>query len=349
MLTRVLACSALGFLATTWCAGADEKTPEKSPPKAPAAAAPTEGKPAEKAQVKSEEKQPSVTEQEAEDKASPEEKAIREIVRQTEAAFNAHDSKQLLTLFSEEAEVISAGGQITRGREDIQGIFDGVFEEHPEVSLSIEVESVRVLGRHTAIEEGISRITNSPDSEVELSRYSVVYEKDGEAWKVVSARDVPLEEAVNDHLEQLGWLVGDWLDECPEAIVKTRYRWSDSRRFIIGEFRVNAPEEGELDGTIHIGWDPQLKQLRSWVFDSEGGYSTGVWARNEDTWVVKLTGVLADGRTTTATHRLHRHSEDHATLESSDRVIGGVLIDDAEPVEIVRRGPAPEALSEVKQ
>ena len=53
-----------------------------------------------------------------------------------------------------------------------------------------------------------------------------------------------------------------------------------------------------------IGWDPLTKQIKSWVFDSEGGYGDEFWTRKGNQWVIKSTGVLPDGRTASATHVL---------------------------------------------
>ncbi len=285
-------------------------------------------------------------EEEDAEQASPDEKAIRKIVRDVEEAFNKHDVKALTALFSEHGEIINAGGEVSQGAGAITDVFTDVFERSPEAQMTIQIESIRVLGKAVAVEEGTTRTVHAPGQPEEIARYAVVYSKEGDDWKMISARDLPTESAVNDELNQLAWLIGDWVDECDESIVTTTYRWSANDRYIVGQFHVDTPEEGSLDGTVHIGWDPQLKQLRSWVFDSEGGFATGVWARNEETWIVKLTGVLSDGRTTTSTYRMKRLSSDHAEMESRDRVIGGVLIDDAEPIAIVRRGPAPEALSD---
>ncbi|HET6425900.1 MAG TPA: nuclear transport factor 2 family protein [Planctomycetaceae bacterium] len=278
--------------------------------------------------------------------ASPEEKAIRKVVRQVEEAFNKHDVEALTSYFSRHGEIIDAGGRISQGSEKIADVFKSVFQQFPDAEMNIEIESVRVLGDSIAIEEGTTRVVHVPGEAEEVARYAVVYTKEGGDWKMISARDLPTEAATDDHLRQLEWLVGDWIDESDESVVMTSYRWSANERYLVGQFHVETEEEGVLDGSVHIGWDPQLKQLRSWVFDSEGGFATGLWARNDDMWIVKLTGVLADGRTSTCTYRMRRLSGDHAEVDSRDRVIGGVLIDDSDPVTIVRRGPSPESLGE---
>ena len=45
-----------------------------------------------------------------------------------------------------------------------------------------------------------------------------------------------------------------------------------------------------------IGWDPVQQQIRSWVFDSRGGFGEGLWTRSGNRWTEESGGVLADGR-----------------------------------------------------
>jgi uncharacterized protein (TIGR02246 family) len=323
--------SAAGSL--LWSAEDSEKAEKDPSPKKAAA----------KVEAKSEEAR--ADDQDAAEKASPDEQAIRRIVRDMEEAFNQHDAEAIVKLFSEHGEVIDAGGEVTQGQENIAGIFANVFERTPDVKMHVQIESIRVLGSSVAVEEGTVHLIEQPDAPEEIARYAVVYSKEGDDWKMISARDLPADAAVDNHLEQLAWLVGDWIDECEECVVRTSYRWAENERAILGQFTVEARDGGTMDGTVHIGWDPQVKQLRSWIFDSEGGFATGLWARHEDTWIVKLNGTLADGHTTTATQRIQRTGSDHAEMESRDRVIGGVLIPDGGTVTMVRRGPDPESVS----
>ena len=90
-----------------------------------------------------------------------------------------------------------------------------------------------------------------------------------------------------------------------------------------------------MSGTQRIGWDPRLKQFRSWVFDSDGGFSEALWSRYGDSWVLKTTGVLKDGRSATATHVLTRINRDHIKWASVDRTIGGEVLADAEEIRLV--------------
>ena len=69
------------------------------------------------------------------------------------------------------------------------------------------------------------------------------------------------------------------------------YRWTDNHRFILGQFTVQIAGKPAMTGTQRIGWDPLKKTIRSWVFDSEGGFAEGTWTLDGNKWVVKLTGV----------------------------------------------------------
>ena len=57
-----------------------------------------------------------------------------------------------------------------------------------------------------------------------------------------------------------------------------------------------------MKGSQRIGWDPSAKRLRSWVFDSEGGFGEGVWSKSGNQWIAKMTGVTSDGKTASSTN-----------------------------------------------
>ncbi|MEI2768743.1 MAG: hypothetical protein V9E86_09740 [Nitrosomonas sp.] len=49
-----------------------------------------------------------------------------------------------------------------------------------------------------------------------------------------------------------------------------------TRTFSVRSFTVEIRDQIDLSGMQIIGWDSLLvKQIRSWVFDSDGGFGTG--------------------------------------------------------------------------
>ena len=100
-------------------------------------------------------------------------------------------------------------------------------------------------------------------------------------------------------------MIGDWVDESPEALVMTSYRWTDNQCYILSEFKVQIGGRPMMTGSQRIGWDPLAKKIRSWVFDSEGGFGEGIWTREGNRWIVKRTGVTRDGKIASGDQRHH--------------------------------------------
>jgi len=67
-------------------------------------------------------------------------------------------------------------------------------------------------------------------------------------------------------------------------MVVTTYKWADDKRFILSDFTVQVGGNPAMTGSQRIGWDPLRKQIRSWVFDSQGGFAEGLWAREGNRW-----------------------------------------------------------------
>ena len=74
--------------------------------------------------------------------------------------------------------------------------------------------------------------------------------------------------------------------------------------------------------TQRIGWDPAAGQIRSWEFDSEGGFGEGRWGGDGDRWVVKHTATRPDGATVTATNIMVKERPDLVRWSSTDRFVG---------------------------
>lgn len=274
------------------------------------------------------------------------EKAIRDIVNNVESAFNKHDAKAFAALFAENAEIVNVQGIRIRGRDIIQDIFAAYFETSPDAKLDIEIESLRPLTPSLILEQGLSRVTDMPDGNEEVADYTVIYAKEDGAWTMVYARDSASAEGAANPIRDLAWLIGDWVDESSDAIVASSYRWSENHRYIIGEYVISAPGYADNSGTLRIGWDPQLKQLRSWVFDSNGGFACGLWSQSDEGWTIKMTGVTSDGVPISATDHLKQIGEDHLSFQSLDRTIAGAAMPDGDELVIVRHPPKPETVGE---
>lgn len=257
--------------------------------------------------------------------------------------FNAHDPAAIAGLFTESGELIDENGDVYSGRNAIREVFSRFFEAFPNSQLLMEVEDVRRIDDDLAIEEGVRLVLVDEGETAAQVRFVAVRTKEGETWPIASYRefaDDPLPTA-REMVEQLDWMVGEWIDESPEGRTQISYRWSDDGNYLLGEFNLAV---GGLDAgksTQRIGWDPVDLTLRSWTFDSDGGFSEGVWTPDDEGWVVRSFATLPDGSTGSATLTFSTADVDHVTITGEDRFVAG----ESEPdftITIARRQPRPD-------
>ena len=273
----------------------------------------------------------------------PDEKAIRLVADAFAKAYNAHDAKAIANLFTPQGELVDEEGSVKQGRSAIEREFTQIFETFPQAKISISIKSVRLISPNVAAEDGSADVIREPGEAGGLTRYTVVHVKQDGKWLIASTRDYP-DESMGDHeLQQLDWLIGDWIDESPDGLVKTSYRWADNHRYILSDFTVQVGGRGVMTGSQRIGWDPLAKVVRSWVFDSEGGFADGNYSRDGDQWIVKIAGVTRDGKLASATNIITRAGKDHMTWQSRDRMVDGEATPDIDPVMVVRKPPVPQS------
>ncbi|HEV3164217.1 MAG TPA: SgcJ/EcaC family oxidoreductase [Isosphaeraceae bacterium] len=281
----------------------------------------------------------------AADKAaqSEREKAIRAQVDAFVRAFNAGDAKAVAALFTQDAKVTDEEGDVLEGRDEIAELFATQFTDNPGAKIEITTESLRFPSPDVAVEEGRARVEPADKGSPEITAYTVIYVNRGGQWLQSSVREhVARDVAHHDRLKDLGWMVGEWIDESDDAVVFTTCDWSEDKNFLLRTFSVQVEGKHALSGTQRIGWDPLNKQIRSWVFDSEGGFGDGLWSKNGDQWVVKATGVLRNGKTATATHIITHVNSHTMRWKSVDRTVAGHAAPDIEEFTMVRKPPRPQ-------
>jgi uncharacterized protein (TIGR02246 family) len=272
---------------------------------------------------------------------SADDTAIRANIAAFVMAYNAGDAKAAAALFAPDGQVVTEDGDTIEGREAIEAEFGDIFAESPQTKMEVTVESIRFIGSDLALEVGSTKETSTPGETPEYGRYTVLHVKRGGKWLIAAARDTEGEPpTIHERLQPLSWLLGEWIDDGGSAVVRTTCRWSDDKNFLLQEMNLQVSGKDAMQVTQRIGWDPLSKRIRSWVFDTEGGFSEGVWARSGDSWIIKSTGVRPDGAAASATSVLVPTGKDGYVWRVNDRVIG----DEVEPsleVKVVRKAPTP--------
>jgi HEAT repeat protein len=174
-------------------------------------------------------------------------------------------------------------------------------------------------------------------------RYAAVRDKVGDSWPIASYSEFADDPAPTpaEMLSAVSFLVGDWIDESPEGKTTINYRWEDDGNFLLGDYTLAVAGMPESRSHQRIGWDPLEGVIRSWTFDSDGGFSTGEWVPTEAGWVIKSDATMPDGTTGSATVTVTPTDADHFIVRSSDRIIGGVDEPEFE-LTVARRPPQPE-------
>jgi uncharacterized protein (TIGR02246 family) len=273
---------------------------------------------------------------------SADEAAIRANIAQFVKAYNAGDAKAVAALFTPDGKAVDKEGNEAEGREAIAQTFAELFAATPKKRLETFVESIQFIGADLAVETGTTKETPAPGEPPEYDRYTVLHVKRDGKWQMALARDEEGPAATgHERLQPLVWLVGEWVDDDGSAVVVSSCRWSDDGNFLLQDFKLQLNGRNAMNVTQRIGWDPLAKQIRSWVFDSEGGYGESRWTRDGNDWIIKATGVRPDGTTASATNLLTRTGTDGYIWRSTDRVVAG----EPQPpmaVKVVRKPPQPK-------
>ncbi len=260
------------------------------------------------------------------------------------AAYNKGDAEALADFWSEQGEYTTLAGQTLRGRSEISAKFKEWFSESGLGQLELVDPNVEIQSPSVAIETGTARVT-IPDQETTETGYRAILVNTSAGWKIDGVSEYELEPVAPsnfDRLQELEWMVGSWTRESEESNVEASCRWTTNQNFLLQTYRVTSSEGGILEVSQIIGWDPDAETIRSWTFDSDGGFSAGRWNGGEGRWTCQSLSVLPDGRRGSATNIYERVDENSLRYSSIGRQVDGELIPNVEPVEMARIIESPD-------
>ena len=264
--------------------------------------------------------------------------AIEKAIASYTAAFNARDAKSLAAHWSPEAVYINplTGSQV-EGREAITKEFGAILAELKDTKLAVDVESIRLISPGVAVENGVAKLI-SADGQPEGSSYTAIHVKRDGKWFLdrVTELDLPVVLSHYEQLKELEWMLGTWVDGDDHASIETTCQWTRNKNFITRSFTVSVEDRIDMAGMQIIGWDPAAKQIRSWVFDSDGGFAEGRWAKKGNRWSIITTGTLPDGGKASSVNVITRVDDSQFKWKSLNRTAGGELLPNIDEVVVVR-------------
>ena len=161
--------------------------------------------------------------------------------------------------------------------------------------------------------------------------------REGGQWKVAIVQEWDRDNGLDVSLKDLEWLIGTWHVATKDREVTTTYEWDENKAFIRGKYTVKEGGKVVESGTQMIGKDNAEGAIRSWVFQSDGGFGDGLWTRDGKKWTVDFYGVTPDGRKLTATAIYVHVDANTFTWQSVDQAVDGQPIADTQPIKVTKQ------------
>ena len=249
--------------------------------------------------------------------------AMGDNAQQYEEAYNKGDAKTLAGFYSEDVDYTDPDGAEVKGRDAMEKLLADNFAQNPGVKLSIRTDEIKQVTPDVKVSRGVATVT-LPNGAAQATRYTAVRVKKGDHWEItqLTETDAPAPSA-SSQLETLDWLVGSWEDKSGDQVVQTKTVWAGDKNFLVRTFKVKGADQSETDGWEIVGWDPIRQQIRSWIFDSNGGFGEASWVYDGDDWLIRASNVLPDGSRSTAENLLTKVDDNNFTWQSQNRTLNG--------------------------
>lgn len=264
------------------------------------------------------------------------EKAIRNVVQSYQEAYNQQDAAKLFAQWASDATYNNpVTGESAEGKEAIEKLFKEKFAQDKKRHLEITIKSIEFPHADEAIENGVMEVTVDDQPTLQMA-YEASYVKENGKWLVKAIKEIELQEPSSnfEQLKDLAWLVGKWKDSDDNIDILFDNQWDKYKNFITQHFEMKIYGQDDIEGKQIIAWDPVKNVIRSWIFDSDGGFGEGTWEKMDKSWYATMLFTLGDGRVASSKN-IYTPVDDHSyTFASVEREVDGEILPNMNPVTV---------------
>jgi hypothetical protein len=142
---------------------------------------------------------------------------------------------------------------------------------------------------------------------------------------------------IQSPLDTLDWLVGDWVNEDENRLIEFNCHFTKNGSFLVRSFRIVTEKDVRMSGMQVIAWDQANESIRSWTFDSDGGFGEDTWTQSGNRYTIRAKYTLPDGGIASAINVFTYIDDNKCTWKSVSREIDGELQPDGDEVVLVRK------------
>lgn len=264
------------------------------------------------------------------------EKDIRNIVQSYQEAYNQQNATKLTAQWASDSTYDNpVTGEFAEGKEALENLFKDKFSQGKKRNLEITIKSIEFPNANEAIENGLMKVTvdNQPAQQM---AYQTRYLKENGKWLIKAFHEIELQKPTSnfEQLKDLAWLVGKWEDSDDNVNILFNNQWDKYKNFITQHFKMQIYGQDDIEGKQVIAWDPVREKVRSWIFDSDGGFGEGFWEKMNNSWFATMNFTLGDGRLASSVN-IYTPIDDHSySFASVEREVDGEILPDMDSVTV---------------
>lgn len=253
-------------------------------------------------------------------------------------SYSSNDPTKIAAFWTSDAEVVyPRTGETVSGNKEIADALLKKMNEVPNTKIVFNDLKVEFPDKDHAIVRGYAQLDQNGKLSEKRARKIELVKENGQ-WLISRTSEIDIANTPNiyDHLKPLEWLVGNWNDDDDNVDIHFENKWDKNKNFIIQKYTSKIFGNDDIEGLQIIGWDPDQEKIRSWIFDTDGGYGGGYWTKSGNRWQLELNYTLSDGREATSLNLLTQKDADNYEFSSIQREVDGEVLPNIDPVTIVR-------------